>query len=56
MLEIVGVVRCTSKVKIKLNCSNHFVQNSAHFVLMIELLFTMLSKFEREVAAKDSTF
>ena len=32
------------------------MQNLAHFVLMIELLFTMLSKFEREVATKDSAF
>ena len=31
-------------------------QNSAHFVLKIELLFTVLSNFEREAALKGSEF
>ena len=34
----------------------HFVENSASFVLTIELLLTMLSNFERKVGLKDSTF
>ena len=32
----------------------HFVENSAHLVLNTELLLTMLSNFEREVALKAS--
>ena len=34
----------------------HFVENSARFVLKIELLLTMLSNFEREAALKNSVF
>ena len=34
----------------------HFVENSGHVVLKIELLFTTLSNFEREEALKDSAF
>ena len=33
-----------------------FEENSAHFLLKIELLFTMLSNFKRKVALKDSAF
>ena len=36
--------------------TNHFVKKSADSVLKIELLLTMLSNFEREVALKDSAF
>ena len=34
----------------------HFVDNSAYFVLKLELLLTMLSKFEGEAVLKDSAF
>ena len=34
----------------------HYVENSAHFELKIELLLTVLYNFEREVALKDSAF
>ena len=34
----------------------HFVENSAYFVLTIELLLTVLSNYEREVALKDPAF
>ena len=34
----------------------HFVENSAYFMLKTELLLTILSNFEREVAFKDSAF
>ena len=33
-----------------------FVEKLARFVLKIELLLTMLSKFEKEAALKDSAF
>ena len=36
--------------------NKQFVENSAYFVLKIELLFTMLSKFERETILKESAF
>ena len=34
----------------------HFVENSAHFVLKIELLLTVFSNFEGEAALKVWTF
>lgn len=34
--------------------AHHFMDNSSHFVLKTELLLTMLSNFEREVALKAS--
>ena len=40
----------------KLRSSYHFVENSAHVVLKIELLFNILSIFEREAALKESVF
>ena len=33
-----------------------FVKNSAKLLLSIEMLMTVLPKFEREAALKDSTF
>ena len=52
MLEIVGVVVCTSRV-MKMKSTYHFVKNSEYFVLKIELLLTVLSNFERKAAIKD---
>ena len=49
------MVVCTSGV-VKTKDHLTFVENSAYLVLKIELLFTMLFKFEREVALKDSAF
>ena len=49
------MVVCTSGV-VKTKDHLTFVENSEFFVLKIELLFTMLFKFEREVALKDSAF
>ena len=39
-----------------LKMTYHFVENSAYFVLTIELLLTVLSNYEREVALKDPAF
>ena len=55
MVEIDGVVVCTNRV-VKLKSTYHFVENSAHFLLKIELMLIVLSNFEREVALKDSAF
>ena len=40
----------------KLKSSYHFGENSAHFVLKIELVFTMLFNFKREPAPKKLAF
>ena len=53
--EIVGVVVCTSRV-VKMKEHLPFVENSAHFVLKIELLLIVFSSFEREEVLKNSTF
>ena len=45
-MEIVVVAVCTSRV-VKKNSTYHFVRKSAYFALKIELLLTMMSKFER---------
>ena len=50
-MEIVGVVASSSRV---MNMKQHLVGNSAYLVLKIELLLTVLSNFEREVALEDS--
>ena len=56
MVEIVGLVLCTSRVvKIK-KITYHFAENSGHFLLKIELLLTVLFIFEREAALKVSAF
>ena len=54
-MEIVGVVVWRSKV---LRMKKHlpFCKNPACFVFKIELLLTVLSKFEREAVLKDSAF
>ena len=38
---------------LKFKISYHFVENLAHLLMKIELLFTMLSNFERELVLKD---
>ena len=40
----------------QLRSSYHFAENSADFVLKIELFFTMLSNFEKEAAFNDWDF
>ena len=40
----------------KEEASTVFLENLEYFVLEIELLLTVLSKFEREAALKDSAF
>ena len=46
-MENVEVVVCTNRA-LKIRSSYHFVENSAYFVLKIELLLNVLSNFERE--------
>ena len=49
------VVVCTSQV-LEIRRTYYFVKNLAHFVLKIELLFTVLSTFEREAPLIRITF
>ena len=46
---------CTIRV-VKIKDTYYFIENSAYFVLEIELLLTVLSNFEREASNKDSAF
>ena len=48
-MEIVEVVACTMKV-VKIKEHLGFIEDSTYFALEIELLLTVLSNFEREVA------
>ena len=49
LVEIVEVVACTMKV-VKIKEHLGFIEDSTYFALEIELLLTVLSNFEREVA------
>ena len=49
------MVVCTSQV-LEIRKTYYFVKNLAHFVLKIELLFTVLSTFEREAPLIRITF
>ena len=55
MVEIVEVAVCTIRVA-KMKEHLLFIDNSAYFVLEIELLLTVLCNFEREASNKDSAF
>ena len=54
-MEILEVVVCTARV-VKMRNTYYFIENSAYFVLEIELLMTVLSNFEREATLKGSAF
>ena len=54
-MEIAGVIVSTSRA-VKMKESYHSVENPEYLILTIDLLLTVLSNFETEVALKDSAF
>ena len=57
LVKITGVLYLPAEVGLsKWKRMYRFVKNSAKLLLSIEMLMTVLPKFEREAALKDSTF
>ena len=52
MVEIVEMAVCSIRV-VKMNEHLLFLKNSAYFVLELELLLIVLSKFEKEASNQD---